>query len=493
MALSVPTKTEQILLDNIARFPASPRLNVPDRQSTDAKLVAHHVGARGFGVSLNVPAGFREDVVHVLYEADAEAVERMKAEADSAAARMLAEWHVLPYCLGRSHGKALLHVTANSYASSIFPPSPGFARYYCEIPIDAAVYDVDYGAMLEVAKKVEVEVHALDELIAAGKVPVDSPPDFLSLDTQGYERDILEGAKDALAKSVIGVVCEVEMIPMYTGQPLLGDILTFMAKQGFLFAGFTAHFEVSPYRAQVGVRGKAFPGFADALFLRDLSTLGENADSPERLYARLCKLAFVSVCFGYVEYALGAFSAAVRLRDKVPEPVLAGLRERKYVRFLEEMTRAAEKQPAVYPPIHAVSDDSRQKDDSRTSWYDKYHNAAIKRFTERQTPTPAVAAETDKGPWTRRSRLARAAYRLLPARIGRALKRRLLPPSQEGTPAPSAASVVSYTPFERVLDDWGFAGPAQIVRQRRLAVEPYLRSLDREMAEAAQHAHLPRA
>src|SRR4051812_32325765 len=109
------------------------------------KLVAHHVGARGFGVSFNVPEAFRREVVHVLYEADRDAVERMKREGESAHSKLLGERHVLPYCLGRRRGSALLNITANAYASSILTPDAGFfERYYCEIPIDAATYDVTY-------------------------------------------------------------------------------------------------------------------------------------------------------------------------------------------------------------------------------------------------------------------------------------------------------------------------------------------------------------
>src|SRR5882672_8550221 len=112
--------------------------------SLSLKLVAHHVGARGFGVSLNVPDRFRDEVVHVLYEADAECVERMARETTSAQAQLLAEKYVLPYCLGRRRAVSSLNVTANAYASSLFSPDPRMFRYYCEIPIEAAIYDVAY-------------------------------------------------------------------------------------------------------------------------------------------------------------------------------------------------------------------------------------------------------------------------------------------------------------------------------------------------------------
>src|SRR5262249_12181761 len=231
------------------------------QNSSSLKIVAHHVGARGFGVSFNVPDAFRPEVTHVLYEADVECVERMRHDADSPLAQALSEKYVLPYCLGRKRSSASLNITANAYASSLFPPDPGFYQYYCEIPIDTAVYDVAYREMLELARKADVEVHSLDELFAEGKIPLATPPDCLSLDTQGSELEILEGARNTLSQGVLGVVSEVEMIPMYSGQPLLGDILNFMRRQGFIFAGFTASYEISSYRAPIGFRARAFPGF----------------------------------------------------------------------------------------------------------------------------------------------------------------------------------------------------------------------------------------
>jgi len=37
------------------------------------KILAHHVGGRGFSVSFNCRPVFSDDVVHILYEADANA------------------------------------------------------------------------------------------------------------------------------------------------------------------------------------------------------------------------------------------------------------------------------------------------------------------------------------------------------------------------------------------------------------------------------------
>lgn len=482
------------------------------------KIIAHHVGARGFGVSLNLPATFGPEVTHVLYEADADAVKRMESELDSAHAKMLSEKYVLPYCLGSKRGRATLNVTRNSYASSLFPPNEGFLKYYCEIPIDRATYDIPYIHMLEVVRQVQVEVYALDDLLGSGSVPIARAPDFLSLDAQGYELEILRGAKKALATGVLGIVSEVEMIPMYSGQPLLGDILNFAAANDFLFAGFTAQYDVSPYRGPLGTRGKAFPGFGDALFLRDINKLSEDNFATDSLYVMLRKLSFIAISFGFIEYASAAAKAAERIRNRVSPSLLVQANRFKYCTFLDEIQKALDQHEALFPPVHAVPDDSRPDSDPFTSWYNKYHQAALLRYNEcmgqsatfppdakvENNPTLATYTPLSLEQRLKRSELAMSLYQLLPKRFARRLRRWLFPEpfvaapiskpdlGEVAIPSPASAMpcVERYTPLEKVLDDWGFAGPAYIVRQRRLSAEPFVRSLSPEMKADANAAHI---
>jgi FkbM family methyltransferase len=471
------------------------------------KLVAHHVGARGFGVSFNVPDAFRSEVAHVLYEADAQCVERMLRDTDSAMARALAEKHVLPYCLGRQRGRASLNITANSYASSIFPPNPDFSRYYCEIPIDAAIYDVAYREMLEVVRQADVEVHSLDKLFDEGKIPIAAQPDILSLDTQGYELEILEGAQKTLSQGVLAVVSEVEMIPMYSGQPLLGDVLNFMTRQGFIFAGFTAMYEVSPHRAPIGFRGKAFPGFGDALFLRDVTTLTEGPFPVDQLYVMAVKLAFISICFGYVEYSLSSMVAAQRVRDRVTPELRAKVRRMKYAQFLEAVERLATTPGGLFPPLYAMPDEARATGDFRTSWYDRYHKAALNRFhtvaAAAGSPVPGDAASALRR-LVGAMRRVPGGNRLLSSRVARVARRILgwgfSAPYTTAAPATSTSnqamshpwvSIQAHTEFEKCLNEWGFASLALVVQQRRLPAEQYLQALEPEMYAAGFQVHLP--
>ncbi len=57
-------------------------------------------------------------------------------------------------------------------------------------------------------------------------------PDFIKLDTQGYEIEILKGGKSALVSAKV-VLMEVSFIDIYKNGPLVLEVLNFMDKHNF--------------------------------------------------------------------------------------------------------------------------------------------------------------------------------------------------------------------------------------------------------------------
>ena len=55
---------------------------------------------------------------------------------------------------------------------------------------------------------------------------------YLKLDVQGYERTVLEGAGDALAR-FDALELELSVTPLYEGQPSLAEMLPLLAGRGF--------------------------------------------------------------------------------------------------------------------------------------------------------------------------------------------------------------------------------------------------------------------
>ncbi len=65
---------------------------------------------------------------------------------------------------------------------------------------------------------------------------------FLKLDTQGYEWQVLDGAKKSI-KRIKGIMCELTLTPLYEGQYLWKDVISRLEEEGFILwalqKGFT--------------------------------------------------------------------------------------------------------------------------------------------------------------------------------------------------------------------------------------------------------------
>jgi FkbM family methyltransferase len=73
------------------------------------------------------------------------------------------------------------------------------------------------------------EMLVLDELVRDGGLP---PPDFLKLDVQGYELEVLRGGEAALQQADV-VMLEVSFMPFFENMPLVSDVVRFMEERRF--------------------------------------------------------------------------------------------------------------------------------------------------------------------------------------------------------------------------------------------------------------------
>jgi FkbM family methyltransferase len=91
--------------------------------------------------------------------------------------------------------------------------------------------------------KEKVQVFPLDEI--APSLMKDCKNIFLKIDVQGFELEVLKGAKNILDKAK-GVEMEISLVPLYKDQKwLLSEILEFMTNKGFtlvsIVPAFTDH------------------------------------------------------------------------------------------------------------------------------------------------------------------------------------------------------------------------------------------------------------
>jgi FkbM family methyltransferase len=219
------------------------------------------------------------------FDADADACEAANAELEQ---RQITwkEKHI-PLALGKSIGEATLYVTHKPMCSSLYQPDQPFLSRFDQL-IEQAGLDFT----------VEIETTTLDEVCRQEGI---DRIDFLQMDVQGAELQVLEGA-DQILKTVLGMQIEVEFSPLYLGQPLFADVDTYLRARDFsLFDLYRARCR----RRQTPLVSTAHPGqllWGDAFYLCDLLQPIEmvHAKTPEQIF----KLACVADAMEFPDYAL---------------------------------------------------------------------------------------------------------------------------------------------------------------------------------------------
>jgi len=199
---------------------------------------------------------------------------------------------VIPQCLSNCVDKKEFHINVMPECSSLLKMSPD-AKDYTRM---GGPYKVIWGQICQPAHTIEIDVTTLDELYANHVIQM---PHFLSLDVQGAEYDILEGASKVLQGDLLGVVSEVEFRELYEGQKLFTDQYTLLRKHQFsLFELYNTEYWYSG-----PILGKGALTVAEALFLRDFQYFVRKDKEPAQLLSNLSKLAIVAYCFHRKSYA----------------------------------------------------------------------------------------------------------------------------------------------------------------------------------------------
>jgi FkbM family methyltransferase len=308
--------------------------------SADKKrLSIHHIGGRGGGRGFPVLPSFEPDIISVLYDADPDCLAQVRTENKYFGS----ELYVLPYCIGESCGDVTFHLNYDPYTSSVRELNAKYGSFYLPLPD----YDYLFSESIRAMEKPTVSVVSLDHLLLHSKSLAVPPPDFLSIDTQGSEYEILQGAKGCL-DATLGLILEVEFHPLYQGQKLFGDLAHFLAGQGFEFVRFLHIGEAPPFRAPLGQRGQGFQVWGDALFLKNLSTI--PCDDNDSLL-KLAKLAFFAVVFNQFEYGLNCLKRMEQ--SSLWTELRQSLQQTSYIKFLAALQEAVNQMPAEFPETFA--------------------------------------------------------------------------------------------------------------------------------------------
>lgn len=244
-------------------------------------LVVLDVGARD-GFESFWSETYADQVEFIGFEPDKEECEKLNKSLDR-------NGRIYPVALHRDKQERLFYRTA-------FVDSSGFYQ-----PNDAMVSRFLDHISLKVVDTEEMATQDMDSFAAEHGL---ERIDFIKLDVEGAELDVLEGAEDLLSNSVLGLRLEVLFIESRKGQPLFSDIEIFLREKGF------ALFELCPFRrARRSLPDKLTPQFcsdygqttwAEALFLRDAvaELNGESERARKWDLVSITKLASIMDVFG---------------------------------------------------------------------------------------------------------------------------------------------------------------------------------------------------
>lgn len=193
----------------------------------------------------------------------------------------------LPHAVGGQVGTRTLYRPKFSNSSTLLPPNAAIGTAF------------DKKQFFDVEETTEVEVVSLDDALTRFDI---RNPDYLKLDVEGAEFEILEGASHALS-TLSAIRVEVCFVEVRQGQRLGMEVGHYLEERGFRLMHVTdlSAWRVRGYRAHPAVsrepirysRGQLV--HADYLFMRDPDFY---ADSERRIRG-----AFLAMAHGFFDHA----------------------------------------------------------------------------------------------------------------------------------------------------------------------------------------------
>jgi FkbM family methyltransferase len=185
--------------------------------------------------------------------------EAVKAECDKLNAKAMTNHRYLPYFIGDG-SERVFHTCNKTMTSSLYEPNTPLLRRFQYLE-----------ELTRVVETAPVKTTRLDD------VPEVEAIDYLKMDVQGAELDVLRGAERLLGSTLV-IQAEVEFSPMYKDQPLFADVDAHLRARGFSFHCFLS-VSGRTFRPLVNTRDIAAPFrqllWGEAVYTRDYMRLRE--------------------------------------------------------------------------------------------------------------------------------------------------------------------------------------------------------------------------
>lgn len=127
-------------------------------------------------------------------------------------------WEAVNLGIGNRDGTAVINVSARTDFSSIRPALESLNAFH-----EGAAYVAQETIQLRRLDSILDDYHVAGEQL------------FVKVDTQGYEREVVEGARASLSK-IKGFQLELSLTPLYEGEPTFLEVATLLEALGFRVA-----------------------------------------------------------------------------------------------------------------------------------------------------------------------------------------------------------------------------------------------------------------
>ena len=157
-------------------------------------------------------SNFQGELCYYSFEPDGEEAERLRQ------AKPSSNYHVIETALSNVPGQRRLNITRHRGYCSFLEPDleSDWFKYYR--PGEG-----------EIESTCAVNTTTIDDFSRSRNINID----FLKLDTEGSEYDILLGAEQQISHSILGIRAEVSFQRMYKDQPVFPEMQNYLVKQGF--------------------------------------------------------------------------------------------------------------------------------------------------------------------------------------------------------------------------------------------------------------------
>jgi FkbM family methyltransferase len=240
------------------------------------------VGARyGIHPSWN---GYDAPLRYIAFEPDPEEAARLRQIYENTAAF---SYEVLETALDKSKGQRDFYLLKHRGLSSCLKPDLNSECFRHLKPGQA-----------EIEKIIKIETQSGDDVFSGLGVV----PDFLKVDTEGTEQDVIEGCEALLSKGVLGIRSSCNFQPCFIGQRLFSDSHAFLIARGFVllnldYKGF-GYPRLGLFRKPDPIENEdhryGILVAADAVWIRNPDSLATTFGKEEAAAARLKLSAF---CF----------------------------------------------------------------------------------------------------------------------------------------------------------------------------------------------------